>query len=105
MRCAARHGSEASDVAYQSEFEVQVTNSTVTLRRKNDQVAEALTGRISDGRLELKGVGYKVEHPEEIWKFRFNGDVQSGPLVYSGKGNMLSGADIIRDCDVTIKRI
>jgi len=105
MRCAARHGSEASDAAYQSEFEVQVTNSTVTLRRKNDQVAEALTGRISDGRLDLKGVGYKVEHPEEIWKFRFNGDFQPGPLVYSGKGNMLSGADVIRDCDVTIKRI
>ena len=105
MRCEARHGNAASDAAYQSDFDVQMTNSTVTLRRKNEQVAEALTGRVSDGRLELKGVGYSVEHPEDIWKFRFNGDFQAGPLVYSGKGNMLLGADAIRSCDLTIKRI
>ena len=105
MSCEARQGGEKGDAAYQSDFEVQITPSMVTLRRKDGQVAEALTGRISDGHLELKGVGYSIEHPELIWKFRFNGDFLAGPLAYSGTGNMLLGADPIRRCDVTIKRI
>ena len=106
MQCAARPGGAPADAAYQADFDVQVVESTVTLRRKDDKVAEALTGRIADGLLELKGVGYRLDQPDEIWKFRFTGNYQGGTVAqpYNGAGNMLLGRDAIRACQVTIRR-
>lgn len=106
MQCTARQGGAPADAAYQADFDVQVVESTVTLRRRDDKVAEALTGRIADGLLELKGVGYRLDQPDEIWKFRFTGNYQSGTVAqpYSGAGSMLLGREAIRACQVTIRR-
>ena len=62
-------------------------------------------GRVTEGRLELKGVGYRVEHTENVWRFRFSGDFQPAPLVYSAKGHMLLGADVIRSCEIMIRQL
>jgi hypothetical protein len=105
MTCEARPDKGQFHEGYQARFDVEVAGPAVTMRRKNAMVAEALTGRANNSRIDLRGVGYRLDNPDLIWQFRFAGDFPAGATIVTAKGSMMVGVKPVRQCEVVITRI
>jgi hypothetical protein len=100
MACEAR-----KDIArppYQAKFEMDVSDASVIVHRETPKVVETLSGRVTNGMLDLRGTGHLTDSPAKGWTFRFNGEFPAGATIFSSKGNMLLQGRAIRTCELTM---
>ncbi|OWY28877.1 hypothetical protein CEJ42_12990 [Herbaspirillum robiniae] len=106
MSCGASNAAHPSQPSpFTRNYDVDVSRyPVIRLHRRSTTVTENIAGRVINGRMALRGTGYRVENPANRWSVRLDGAFNGDGSTWEGSGGLLVRNSLDRACTMSMKK-
>lgn len=106
MHCGpALEGNARRPEPYSARYDVDVSRyPVIRLRRRSANVSEDIAGKVVNGRLAMRGSGYRLENPATRWALRFTGTFNGDGSDWEGSGGLSMRNSQVRVCKLSLKK-
>lgn len=105
-QCSAMESEIAGSPGYTASIRMIVEGSAARIVKESAEIRETMSGEIQpDGSLRLEGIGRRKESAGAVWRYRFDGQFDSGR--FNARGMMFSAhlGSKLRDCSMSLARL
>lgn len=86
-------------------YDVDVSRyPVIRLHRRSTAINETLAAKVVNGRMLMRGTGYRVENPAVRWSVRLDGAFNGAGTVWEGSGGIFMRNTQNRSCTMSLKK-